>query len=151
MHRCVRAESKLTSADHRRGGVVAEDDPVWALKNGVTNSVAMDDHEIEPLSPDSPLLQPIDNLAVTPHLAAISSTFRELGAAAVDAQHPASRAARARRSAARHLLLHIFVNPDCHWNCAATLRYLPIRGRIKALIDTLTRLVNFSRTAVLAS
>ncbi len=55
-----------------RGGVVAEDDLVWALKNGVIHSAAMDVYEIEPLLPDSPLLQPIDNLTVTPHLAAIA-------------------------------------------------------------------------------
>jgi len=55
-----------------RGGVVAEDDLVWALKNGVIHSAAMDVYEIEPLPPDSPLLQPIDNLTVTPHLAAIA-------------------------------------------------------------------------------
>jgi phosphoglycerate dehydrogenase-like enzyme len=55
-----------------RGGVVAEDDLVWALKNRVIHSAAMDVYEIEPLPPDSPLLQPIDNLTVTPHLAAIA-------------------------------------------------------------------------------
>ncbi len=55
-----------------RGGVVAEDDLVWALKNGVIHSAAMDVYEIEPLPPESPLLQGIDNLTVTPHLAAIA-------------------------------------------------------------------------------
>ncbi len=55
-----------------RGGVVAEDDLVWALKNGIIHSAAMDVFETEPLPPDSPLLQPIDNLTVTPHLAAIA-------------------------------------------------------------------------------
>ena len=55
-----------------RGGVVAEDDLVWALKNGIIHSAAMDVFETEPLPADSPLLQPIDNLTVTPHLAAIA-------------------------------------------------------------------------------
>jgi D-3-phosphoglycerate dehydrogenase len=55
-----------------RGGVVAEDDLVWALQNGVIHSAAMDVYEIEPLPSNSPLLQPIDNLTVTPHLAAIA-------------------------------------------------------------------------------
>ncbi len=55
-----------------RGGVVHEDDLVWALRNGVIHSAAMDVYEIEPLPPDSPLLQPIDNLVITPHLAAIA-------------------------------------------------------------------------------
>jgi D-3-phosphoglycerate dehydrogenase len=55
-----------------RGGVVQEDDLIWALRNGVIHSAAMDVFEIEPLPPDSPLLQPIDNLIVTPHLAAIA-------------------------------------------------------------------------------
>jgi phosphoglycerate dehydrogenase-like enzyme len=32
----------------------------------------MDVYEIEPLPSNSPLLQPIDNLTVTPHLAAIA-------------------------------------------------------------------------------
>jgi D-3-phosphoglycerate dehydrogenase len=55
-----------------RGGVVHEDDLVWALRNGVIHSAAMDVYEIEPLPPESPLLQPIDNLVITPHLAAIA-------------------------------------------------------------------------------
>jgi len=55
-----------------RGGVVQELDLIWALRNGVIHSAAMDVFEIEPLPPDSPLLQPIDNLIVTPHLAAIA-------------------------------------------------------------------------------
>ena len=55
-----------------RGGVVQEDDLVWALRNRIIHSAAMDVFEIEPLPPDSPLLQPIDNLIVTPHLAAIA-------------------------------------------------------------------------------
>jgi phosphoglycerate dehydrogenase-like enzyme len=56
-----------------RGGVVVEDDLVWALRNGIIHSAAMDVFEIEPLPADSPLLQRIDNLVVTPHLAAIAA------------------------------------------------------------------------------
>jgi D-3-phosphoglycerate dehydrogenase len=55
-----------------RGGVVVEDDLVWALQNGLIGAAAMDVFEIEPLPADSPLLQPLDNLVVTPHLAAIA-------------------------------------------------------------------------------
>jgi D-3-phosphoglycerate dehydrogenase len=56
-----------------RGGVVAEDDLVWALQNRVIGAAAMDVFETEPLPADSPLLQPIDNLIVTPHLAALAT------------------------------------------------------------------------------
>ena len=60
-----------------RGGIVVEDDLVWALKNGVINAAAMDVFEKEPLPKDSPLLQPLDNLVVTPHLAAIAADIFE--------------------------------------------------------------------------
>jgi len=56
-----------------RGGVVVEDDLVWALQNRVIGAAAMDVFAIEPLPADSPLLQPLDNLVVTPHLAAIAA------------------------------------------------------------------------------
>src|SRR5690242_12183942 len=46
-----------------RGGVVAEDDLVWALKNNIIHSAAMAVYEIAPLPPHSPLLQQIDNLS----------------------------------------------------------------------------------------
>jgi lactate dehydrogenase-like 2-hydroxyacid dehydrogenase len=55
-----------------RGGIVVEDDLIWALRNGIIHSAAMDVFETEPLPPDNPLLQKIDNLVVTPHLAAIA-------------------------------------------------------------------------------
>jgi phosphoglycerate dehydrogenase-like enzyme len=53
-----------------RGGVVIEDDLVWALRNRVIHAAAMDVFETEPLSPDSSLIG-VDNLIITPHLAAI--------------------------------------------------------------------------------
>jgi len=56
-----------------RGGIVVEDDLVWALRNRVIGGAAMDVFETEPLPADSPLLQPLDNLVVTPHLAAIAA------------------------------------------------------------------------------
>lgn len=56
-----------------RGGIVVEDDLVWALQNRVIGGAAMDVFETEPLPSDSPLLQPLDNLVVTPHLAAIAA------------------------------------------------------------------------------
>lgn len=55
-----------------RGGVVVENDLVWALRNTVIHAAAMDVFETEPLPADSPLLQ-LDNLLVTPHLAAIAA------------------------------------------------------------------------------
>lgn len=55
-----------------RGGVVVESDLIEALRDGVIHAAAMDVFEIEPLPPDSPLLQ-VDNLVVTPHLAAIAA------------------------------------------------------------------------------
>lgn len=60
-----------------RGGIVVEDDLIWALKNKVIAAAAMDVFEIEPLPASSPLLQPLDNLVVTPHLAAIASDIFE--------------------------------------------------------------------------
>jgi D-3-phosphoglycerate dehydrogenase len=56
-----------------RGGVVVEDDLVWALQNRIIGAAAMDVFETEPLPSDSPLLQQLDNLVVTPHLAAIAA------------------------------------------------------------------------------
>jgi D-3-phosphoglycerate dehydrogenase len=56
-----------------RGGVVVEDDLVWALRQGIIHAAAMDVFELEPLPADSPLLQPLDNLVITPHLAAIAA------------------------------------------------------------------------------
>jgi D-3-phosphoglycerate dehydrogenase len=55
-----------------RGGVVVEADLVEALRNGVIHAAACDVYETEPLPPDSPLLG-IDNLLVTPHLAAMAA------------------------------------------------------------------------------
>lgn len=60
-----------------RGGIVVEDDLIWALKNKVITAAAMDVFETEPLPANSPLLQPLDNLVVTPHLAAIASDIFE--------------------------------------------------------------------------
>lgn len=55
-----------------RGGVVAENDLIEALQAREIAGAAMDVFETEPLPPDSPLLG-LDNLVVTPHLAAIAS------------------------------------------------------------------------------
>ena len=52
-----------------RGGVVNEPDLVWALRNRKIHAAAMDVFETEPLPPDSELLT-LDNLVVTPHIAA---------------------------------------------------------------------------------
>jgi D-3-phosphoglycerate dehydrogenase len=55
-----------------RGGVVSEPDLIEALRAREIAGAAMDVFEIEPLPSDSPLLG-LDNLVVTPHLAAIAS------------------------------------------------------------------------------
>ncbi|MBW8723743.1 MAG: 2-hydroxyacid dehydrogenase [Inquilinus limosus] len=55
-----------------RGGVVVESDLVDALRARTIHAAAMDVYEIEPLPADSPLLT-LDNLVVTPHLAAIAA------------------------------------------------------------------------------
>lgn len=55
-----------------RGGIVVEADLIDALKARDIHAAAFDVFEIEPLSADSPLLM-LDNLVVTPHLAAMAS------------------------------------------------------------------------------
>ena len=55
-----------------RGGVVAERDLAWALRNGVIHAAAVDVYEIEPLPAESPLRH-IDNLTLTPHLGAMAA------------------------------------------------------------------------------
>lgn len=55
-----------------RGGVVVEDDLLHALKGRIIQAAAMDVFSIEPLPADSPLLL-LDNLVVTPHLAAVTA------------------------------------------------------------------------------
>ncbi|UFN47508.1 2-hydroxyacid dehydrogenase [Roseomonas sp. OT10] len=55
-----------------RGGVVVESDLVEALREGVILGAAMDVYETEPVPPDHPLLR-LDNVVVTPHIAALSA------------------------------------------------------------------------------
>ena len=55
-----------------RGGIVAENDLAWALRERVIHAAAVDVYEIEPLPADSPLLH-IDNLTLTPHLGAMAA------------------------------------------------------------------------------
>jgi D-3-phosphoglycerate dehydrogenase len=55
-----------------RGGVVVEPDLVAALRAGEIAGAAMDVFSVEPLPADSELLT-LDNLVVTPHLAAIAA------------------------------------------------------------------------------
>lgn len=51
-----------------RGGVVKEEDLVWALENGVIGMAGLDVTEVEPVSVDNPLLK-LPNAVVTPHAA----------------------------------------------------------------------------------
>ncbi|WP_353184232.1 2-hydroxyacid dehydrogenase [Bosea sp. (in: a-proteobacteria)] len=55
-----------------RGGVVNEADLVAALRARIIAGAAMDVYAVEPLPPDSELLT-LDNLVVTPHLAAMAA------------------------------------------------------------------------------
>jgi phosphoglycerate dehydrogenase-like enzyme len=55
-----------------RGGVVVEADLIQALRSGVIHGAAFDVFEQEPLPAGSPLLT-LDNLVVTPHLAAMAA------------------------------------------------------------------------------
>jgi phosphoglycerate dehydrogenase-like enzyme len=55
-----------------RGGVVVEADLISALRRRVIGAAAMDVFAVEPLPADSPLLG-LDNLVVTPHLAAVTA------------------------------------------------------------------------------
>ena len=55
-----------------RGGVVVEDDLAVALKARTIHAAAMDVYAIEPVPPDNPLLG-LDNIVVTPHLAAVTA------------------------------------------------------------------------------
>ena len=55
-----------------RGGIVAERDLAWALRNRVIHAAAVDVYEIEPLPATSPLLH-VDNLTLTPHLGAMAA------------------------------------------------------------------------------
>jgi len=55
-----------------RGGVVVEDDLVRALRDGTIHAAAMDVFAVEPLPANSKLVG-IDNLILTPHLAAIAA------------------------------------------------------------------------------
>ncbi len=55
-----------------RGGVVVESDLIWGLEHGEIHSAAIDVYEVEPLPADSPLIG-VDNLTLTPHLAAMAA------------------------------------------------------------------------------
>jgi phosphoglycerate dehydrogenase-like enzyme len=55
-----------------RGGVVVEADLVRALREGVIHAAAMDVFSVEPLPADS-ILCGIDNLVITPHIAAMTA------------------------------------------------------------------------------
>lgn len=55
-----------------RGGVVVEADLITALKERIIHAAAMDVFSVEPQPADSPLFG-IDNLVVTPHLAAVTA------------------------------------------------------------------------------
>ena len=49
------------------GPIIKEADLVDALRNGTIAGAGLDVHEVEPLSPDSPLFE-LRNCALTPHI-----------------------------------------------------------------------------------
>ncbi|HYZ60940.1 MAG TPA: 2-hydroxyacid dehydrogenase [Acetobacteraceae bacterium] len=51
-----------------RGGIVIEQDLIWALQNRVIQAAAMDVFDTEPLPADSPLIG-VEGLILTPHIA----------------------------------------------------------------------------------
>lgn len=71
-HAFERMKSTAVLVNVARGGVVVEDDLVWALQQGEIHSAAVDVYEIEPLPADSPLIG-LDNLTLTPHLGAMAT------------------------------------------------------------------------------
>lgn len=59
-----------------RGGIVSEDDLVWAINEGIVQSAALDVFEQEPPAPEHPLLQ-MKEVVVTPHLGAATDEAQE--------------------------------------------------------------------------
>ena len=59
-----------------RGGIVRDDDLLWALREGVIHAAAADVFEVEPLPADSPLIG-LDNLVLSPHIAALAADHFE--------------------------------------------------------------------------
>lgn len=71
-HALVRMKPTAALINVARGGVVVESDLIWGLEQGEIHSAAMDVYEIEPLPADSPLIG-VENLTLTPHLAAMAA------------------------------------------------------------------------------
>lgn len=59
-----------------RGGIVNEQDLVWAIQEGIVAGVALDVFEQEPPSLDNPLLK-LDQVIYTPHLGAATTEAQE--------------------------------------------------------------------------
>ena len=60
-----------------RGPLINEADLAWALENGEIRYAGLDTVEVEPLSPDSPLLK-MDNVMITPHSGFYGVTANEM-------------------------------------------------------------------------
>ena len=59
-----------------RGGIVNEDDLLWALQNKEICSAGLDVFEKEPPTKDNPLFE-LDNILLTPHNAALTLECRK--------------------------------------------------------------------------
>lgn len=59
-----------------RGGIVNEQDLLWAIEQKIIAGVALDVFEAEPISPDHPLLK-LDQVICTPHLGASTEEAQE--------------------------------------------------------------------------
>jgi D-3-phosphoglycerate dehydrogenase len=59
-----------------RGGIINEEDLVWALKNNKIYGAGLDVFETEPPSINNPLLE-LDNVLLTPHNAALTLECRK--------------------------------------------------------------------------
>lgn len=63
-----RMKKKPILINNSRGGLIVEDDLVWALENGLISGAGLDVLDVEPPAINNPLYK-FDNCIITPHLA----------------------------------------------------------------------------------
>jgi lactate dehydrogenase-like 2-hydroxyacid dehydrogenase len=114
-----------------RGGVVVEHDLVAALRAGTLHAAAMDVFDIEPLPADSPLIG-LDNLVLTPHLAAVTAdtfapTVLQMFANIQRAARSGGSALGSARRAGRSPSARAGAGPAAHGATACDLRRVGLR------------------------